>query len=109
MNAKRKGPRNEHQSMNPSELARIRAAALYITEKCDNCGKVLNQTFHFSDGHDQKFCSDSCFTSATGTERYRRPPTQKRICEGCRKPFHSVRSDARFCTPKCQKRHARMV
>lgn len=93
--------------LSEAHISAIRSVGFYVTEGCDGCGKILNQSFQYSDGHGQRFCSDSCFTKATGIERYRRPPAQRRTCEGCGKPFRSVRSNARFCSQRCQKRHAR--
>ena len=31
-----------------AELASVRAHGLCITEKCDGCGKLLNQTFRYT-------------------------------------------------------------
>ena len=41
-----------------SELVHVRAQGLYITEKCDGCGKLLNQTFRYTRaGKPEAYCS----------------------------------------------------
>jgi hypothetical protein len=35
-------------NLTPAELASVRAQGLFLTEKCDGCGKVLNQTFRYA-------------------------------------------------------------
>ena len=43
------------------ELAYVRVQGLYITEKCDGCGKLLNQTFRYTiAGEPEVYCSAGC-------------------------------------------------
>jgi hypothetical protein len=43
------------------ELAYVRVQGLYITEKCDGCGKLLNQTFRYTIAGKMKvYCSAGC-------------------------------------------------
>jgi hypothetical protein len=44
-----------------AELAFVRAQGLYITEKCDGCGKLLNQTLRYTiAGKPEADCSAAC-------------------------------------------------
>lgn len=73
---------------------------------CKWCGKP------FSAGYvSRKYCSDECSKKACNakkaehrrekTERMRKAGQLTRICEVCGEKFESVRSDRRFCSPKC--------
>jgi hypothetical protein len=51
--------------LTPAELAQVRAHGLYLTEKCDGCGKLLNQTFRYTiAGKPEVYCSAACRDSA---------------------------------------------
>jgi hypothetical protein len=44
-----------------AEIAYVRSQGLYITEKCDRCGKLLNQTFRYTiAGKPEAYCSAAC-------------------------------------------------
>ena len=44
-----------------SELFYVRSQGLYVTEKCDACGKLLNQTFRYTiAGEPEVYCSAGC-------------------------------------------------
>lgn len=44
-----------------SEIERIRSRGLYITEKCDACGKILNQSHRYTwAGRAEVFCTAAC-------------------------------------------------
>ena len=47
--------------LSPAELAFVRSQSLYITEKCDACGKLLNQTFSYTiTEKPEVYCSAGC-------------------------------------------------
>jgi len=44
-----------------AEVARVRSQGLYITEKCDACGKLLNLTVCYTiAGRPEVYCSSIC-------------------------------------------------
>ena len=44
-----------------SELAYVRSQGLYLTEKCDGCGKLLNQALRYTiTGKSEVYCSAVC-------------------------------------------------
>ena len=47
--------------LTPAELAYVRAKGLYITEKCDGCGELLNQSVRWTiTGKPEVYCSAEC-------------------------------------------------
>jgi ferredoxin len=94
-----------------SELAYVRAQGLYITEKCDGCGKLLNQTFRYTiKDRVGTFCSaacrDSAFFGARGeAEKYTRPG-RCAYCGGCLK---AKKRGSIFCDDTCRKAHSRKI
>lgn len=47
--------------LNPQELAYVRSKGLYLTEKCDGCGKVLNQAHRWTiKDLPEVYCSEKC-------------------------------------------------
>ena len=46
-----------------AELAIVRGMGLYVTEKCDGCGKLLNQNFRYAiAGQPEAYCPAACGT-----------------------------------------------
>ena len=97
-----------------SELAYVRTQGLYITEKCDRCGKLLNQTFRYTTANrPEVYCSAVCQDKAMGWDRARsqKAGTEKAsppafalpVCQRCGKRFRAKCSDAQFCSQRCQK------
>lgn len=44
-----------------AELVRTRAQGLYVTEKCDGCGKLLNQILRYTIAEKpEAYCSAAC-------------------------------------------------
>ena len=47
--------------LTPTELGYVRSHGLYVTEKCDACGKLLNQTVRYTiTGRPEVYCSSIC-------------------------------------------------
>ena len=91
------------------EIAQVRALGLYITEKCDKCGKVLNQTFRYTIvGQPEIYCSalcrDSVFFADRREVRKRASPGK---CAYCGNPLEGKRRGTAFCGDKCRKSLAR--
>ena len=92
------------------ELAYVRSQGLYLTEKCDGCGKVLNQSFrHTTPGRSEVWCSAACQDKAMGwdqapTRKKAGPAFYMRACEGCGNKFRARHNDARFCSTRCKLR-----
>ena len=93
-----------------TELAYVRSQGLYITEKCDGCGKLLNQTVRYTTpGRPEVWCSAACQDKAMGwdkaaTRKTAGPVFHMRVCEGCEKRFRARRNDAKFCSSRCKLR-----
>ena len=52
------------------ELASVLAQGLFLTEKCDGCGKALNQTFRYTTaGRREVYCSSACRDSVFFNDR----------------------------------------
>lgn len=75
------------------ELQQVRQQGVYVIEKCDGCGKVLNQCLRYTIKDDPRvFCCPACrdraFLSAREIEKACREPR----CLHCRGPKESARS-----------------
>jgi len=83
--------------------------ATYLTEKCDYCGQVLNQTFHYrlNDADPRTWCSAACQDAdmGWGGPRYQARINYRLRCqrEACGRSFESRRADAEYCSPRCRK------
>jgi hypothetical protein len=92
-----------------AELSYVRSQGLHLTEKCDHCGEVLNQTFHYrlNDRDPRKWCSAACQDADMGWEgrRYQARINHELRCQrdACGSRFESRRADAKYCSPRCRK------
>ena len=93
----------------PAELSYVRAQGLHLTEKCDHCGQVLNQTLHYrlNDADPRTWCSAACQDAdmGWGGPRYQARINYRLRCqrEACGRSFESRRADAEYCSPRCRK------
>jgi hypothetical protein len=92
-----------------TEFALVCSQGLYITEKCDACGKLLNQTFrHTIAGKPEVYCSAGCrdfaFFGDTREAKKRSTPGK---CVYCRAALEGKRRGALYCDEKCKKRVTR--
>jgi len=91
------------------ELAYVRSLGLYITEKCDGCGKLLNQTVRYSiAGRPEVYCSTACrdrvfFEDEREAEKRASPGR----CVSCRASLEGKRRRALYCDEICKKRDSR--
>jgi hypothetical protein len=95
-------------------INQIRAQGLYITEACDGCCKVLNQSFRYTvKDKPEVYCSEACrdrvfFGEAGDTKRQGNlaaMPGTKKQCVMCRAeiPF-TRRADSTTCSSGCARR-----
>jgi hypothetical protein len=94
-----------------AELVCLRAKGLYITEKCDGCGKLLNQTIRFTiTGKPQVYCSAACRDLAFFGDRQE---AKKRATPGkCTYGGGNLKGKKRgsiFCDDACRKAHSRKI
>lgn len=92
-----------------AELLYIRSHGLYITEKCDACGKLLNQTVRYSLANTpgtycSAICRDTTFFRSRHEAKKHATPGRCAYCGGSlnRKKRGSV-----FCDDACRKAHGR--
>ena len=79
-----------------AEFALVRSQGLYITGKCDACGKLLNQTFRYTiTGKPEVYCSAGCrdfvFFGDTREAKKRSMPGK---CLHCGAPLEGKRRGA---------------
>jgi len=95
--------------LSPAELAYTRSQGLYITEKCDACGKLLNQTLRYTiAGKLEVYCSALCrdgvfFGDLHQAIKHSTPGK----CIYCGGDLTGKRRGALYCDETCKKRFAR--
>ena len=86
--------------LTPDEMVKVRNLGLYITEKCDGCGKILNQSVRYTiTGKPEVYCSALCRDEAFFGPKGLARAAHGRSCIHCRRP--KPRSDSPYC-PRCQ-------
>jgi len=95
--------------LNTAELVHVRSQGLYITEKCDGCGKLLNQTLRFTiAGKPEVYCSAACRDLVFfGDRREARKQSTPGKCVYCGAMLVGKRRGALYCDEVCKKRVAR--
>ena len=95
--------------LTPVELAYVRSLGLYITEKCDECGRLLNQTVRYTiTDRPEVFCSAECRDKvffADLAEAKKRPDS--RVCAFCGTSLQDKNHGAPYCSERCRKRNTR--
>lgn len=93
-------------NLTPTELAFIRHLGLYISEKCDGCGKLLNQTVRYTiAGRPEAYCSSLCRDRLFFGEKYRARKAKSDAgsrCAFCGSAIHGRRGDSVFCSSRCK-------
>jgi hypothetical protein len=92
-----------------AEIAYVRSQGHYVTEKCDGCGKLLNQTIRFTiTGKPEVYCSSSCRDSAFFGDRQEAKkhatPGKWTYCGGSLK---GKNRGSIFCDGVCRKAYSR--
>jgi len=92
-----------------AELAFVRAQGLYVTEKCDGGGRLLNQTFRYTiAGKPEAYCSAACRDLVFfGDRREARKHSTPGKCAYCGATLVGKRRGALYCDEVCKKRAAR--
>jgi hypothetical protein len=93
------------------EFAYVRAKDLYITGKCDGCGKLLNQTFRYTiAGKPEVYCSAGCcdlrFFGNAQEAKKRSTPGKCAYCGGS---LLGKNRGSIFCDDVCRKAHSRKI
>ncbi len=91
--------------LSAEELAQVRAQGAYIAEKCDGCGKVLNQSVRYTvKDKPEVYCSAACRDFAFFGDRHaaRKHSTPGR-CAYCNATLVGKRRDAHYCDDACKK------
>jgi hypothetical protein len=93
-----------------AELAYVRSQGLFIREKCDGCGKVLNQAIRYTIANKpQVYCSAACRDLAFFVDRHQaRKYSSPGKCANCGAPLQGKRRGALYCDESSKKRLARM-
>ncbi len=94
-------------TLTAAELAYVQAQGLYITEKCDGCGKLLNHSVRYTiTGKAGVYCSAPCRDLSFFGDRHevKKQATPGR-CANCGGPLQAKRRGAIYCDDICRKRH----
>ena len=92
-----------------AELTYVRSQGLYVTEKCDGCGRLLNQTFRYTiAGKPEAYCSAACRDLVFfGDRREARKHSTPGKCAYCGATLEGKRRGALYCDEVCKKRLAK--
>ena len=103
------GGREWRMKLTAAELAYVRSQGLYLTEKCDACGKPLNQAVRYTiAGQPEAYCSPACRDLVFFRDRLEaRKHSSPGRCTYCGVKLEGKRRDALYCDEKCKKRLAR--
>ncbi len=97
--------------LTPAELAFVRAQGLHITDRCDGCGRLLNQTVQYTiTGRPEVYCSAPCRDNAFFGDRHE---AKKRAtpgkCSYCGGSLKGKKRGAIYCDDVCRMRHTRIT
>ena len=82
--------------LNTAELVHVHSQGLYITEKCDGCGKLLNQAVRYTivrepEVYCSALCCDEVFFGSRREGKQHATPGKRAYCGGAslsvRKPI----------------------
>jgi hypothetical protein len=92
-----------------AEFAYVRSQGPYVTEKCDGCGKLLNQTLRYAiAGKPEVYCSAGCCDLPFfGDPREAKKRSTPGKCVYCGATLKGMRRGALYCDETCKKRAAR--
>ena len=92
------------------ELAYVRSQGLYITQLCDGCGRLLNQTVQYTiAGRREVYCSAVCRDTALFSDRHdvKKWATPGK-CAYCGGSLKGKKRGAIYCGDVCRMRHSRV-
>lgn len=91
------------------ELSYIQSQGLYVREKCDSCGAILNQSVRYTiTGKAEVYCSAKCRDAAFFEDQLeRKKRSNPGRCANCGGPLQGKKRDAIYCSESCRKRHSR--
>ena len=97
-----------HVRLTVEEVTYIQTQGLYVTEKCDDCKTILNQSVTYTiAGKPEVYCSSTCRDGAFFEDHLER---KKRAnpgrCVNCKGPLQGKRRGALYCDDLCRKRYA---
>ncbi len=94
-------------NLTAQELSFVRTQGLYITEKCDSCGAILNQSVRYTiAGKAEVFCSTNCRDAGFFEDQLeRKKRSNPGRCANCGGPLQAKRRGAIYCDEICRKRH----
>ncbi len=96
-------------NLTAQELSFVRTQGLYITEKCDGCGKLLNHSVRYTiTGKAGVYCSAPCRDLSFFGDRHeaKKQATPGR-CANCGGPLQGKKRGSIYCDDICRKRHSR--
>lgn len=97
-------------NLTAAELAFVRGSGLYVTEKCDGCGMLLNQTLRYTIAEKpEAYCPAACRGLAFFRDRHQ---ARKRVApERCAYWDGGLGGRKRgtlYCDDVCRMRHSRV-
>ena len=97
--------------LSATELAYVRSQGLRITEKCGDCGKLLNQTFRYTaGGRPEVYCSAPCRDLVFfGNRREAKKHATPGRCAYCGGGLTRKKRGAIYCDDACRKAHSRKI
>ena len=95
--------------LSATEFAYVRLQGLCIAEKCDRCGNLLNQSWHYTvAGTPGVFCSAPCRDSLFFVDRLEaRKHSTPGKCVYCGAGLTHKRRGSMYCDEKCRKAFCR--
>ena len=89
------------------ELTYVQSQGLYVREKCDSCGAILNQSVRYTiTGKVEVYCSAKCRDAASFEDQLeRKKRSNPGRCANCGGPLQAKRRGAIYCDDICRKRH----
>ena len=89
------------------ELTYVQSQGLYVREKCDSCGAILNQSVRYTiTGKAEVYCSAKCRDAAFFEDQLeRKKRSNPGRCANCGGPLQAKRRGAIYCDEICRKRH----
>ena len=92
-----------------TELAYVRSQGLYITEKCDECGKLLNQSSRYTImDKPEVYCSAACRDRVFFDDsREAKKQASPRKCAVCGTSLQDMNRGALYCSNSCRMRDTR--